>query len=95
MLTLRQAACGRVSLTADTWTDNQQLRSYICITAHWIGRDPQSKVLRLRSEILAFHHLSQDSHGGSAMAEVVVEMLDRAEITANVRGCGIPPSCRF
>lgn len=91
VLTLHQAACGRISLTADVWTDKPQRRSYLCITAHWIGRDPQTKTLTLRSEILAFHHLSYESHHGAGLAAVVIQMLDRAEITAKVREQGILP----
>jgi len=56
----------------------------MCITAHWIGRRPQTKALHLRSEVLAFHHLPYDSHHGMGMAQVFLAMLDRAEITSKV-----------
>lgn len=40
--------------------------------------------MRLRGEIIAFHHLPHDSHHGLAMADVFLAMLDRAEVTAKV-----------
>jgi hypothetical protein len=79
-----QAARGRVSFTMDVWTDKQQQWSYICVTAHWIGRNPQTKVTCLRSDILAFYHLPHDSHDGHGMAKVMLRLLDRAEVTTKV-----------
>ena len=70
--------------TADAWTDKQQHCSYIAVTVHWIGREPCSKALVLRSEVITFYHLPYDSHSGAAEAGVVLKMLDRAGITGKV-----------
>jgi hypothetical protein len=68
----------------DVWTDKPQRRSYLCITAHWIGRSSQTKNLALRNNILAFHRLPHDSHHGKGMAKMVIHLLDRAEVTSKV-----------
>lgn len=83
-LTLPQAAHGRISLTLDVWSDKPNRRSYICITAHWIGHDSKKNMIGLHNEILAFHHLPHDSHDGRSMAKLVVAMLDRAQMTNKV-----------
>ena len=59
-----QVAFGHVSFTIDTWTDKPQRWSYICVTAHWIGHNPQTKVMSLHSDILAFHHIPHYSPWG-------------------------------
>jgi hypothetical protein len=74
---------GRISFTLDAWSD-QNLRSYLAITAHWIAQVEGGLVLQYKSALIAFHYLQQ-GHSGEALAETVVELLDRAGITTKVR----------
>jgi hypothetical protein len=73
-------AVGKVSFTADLWSD-KNLRSYICITAHWIARNKRSKQLELKTALIAFHNVT-GKHDGANLAAVVLQLLDRAGITA-------------
>ena len=79
-----QVPLGHVSFTIDTWTDKPQWWSYICITAHWIGHNPQTKVTSLCSDILAFHHIPHYSHTWEGIVRVVLQLFDRAEVTSKV-----------
>jgi hypothetical protein len=73
-------AVGKVSFTADLWSD-KNLRSYICITAHWIARNKRSKQQELKTALIAFHNVT-GKHDGANLAAVVLQLLDRAGITA-------------
>ena len=55
----------------------------MCITGHWLVRDPVAGGLQLKSALLAFHHLC-GGHDGKSMAATILELLDQAGITANV-----------
>ncbi|KAF8587621.1 hypothetical protein K439DRAFT_1247673, partial [Ramaria rubella] len=48
------AALGKISHTADIWSD-QNLRSWLVITVHYILRDVHSGVLTMEADIIAFH----------------------------------------
>jgi len=75
-------AVGKVSFTADLWSD-KNLRSYLCITAHWIARNKRSSQLELKTALIAFHNVT-GKHDGANLAAVVLQLLDRAGITALV-----------
>jgi hypothetical protein len=50
---------------------------------HWIARDATTGCLTLRAALLAFHRL-YGTHDGKSMAEAIIGLLDRANITAKV-----------
>lgn len=74
---------GQVSLTADIWTD-QCSRSFLALTAHWIAKVEKTTSLEYKTALVAFHRLP-GKHDGSAIAEAVIKLLDRAHITVKVR----------
>jgi hypothetical protein len=80
-----QGAPGRISFTADIWS-NQSRHPYFAITTHWIVKDKSNGHLKLRAALIAFHHL-WGSHSGPRLARVALHILDRVEITARV--CGL------
>jgi len=47
---------GRVSITADTWSD-QSSNSYLAVTAHWVAAVEGTSALQLKSALIAFHCL--------------------------------------
>lgn len=69
-----------MSCTMDIWSD-QNRRSYLAITAHWIANETGS--LRSRAALIAFHRL-RGGHDGKTVGEIVVNLLDRAAITVKV-----------
>ena len=78
-----QNAKGRVSCTMDIWSD-QNRRSYLAITAHWIVNNHKTGTLKYRTALIAFHRL-HGGHDGKTVGEIVVNLLDRAAITVKVR----------
>jgi hypothetical protein len=76
------AALGKVSCTADLWSD-KNLRSYLCITTHWLAHNPVTDKLELRTALIAFHNVT-GKHDGVNLARIVLHLLDRAGITANL-----------
>jgi hypothetical protein len=75
-------ALGRVSFTSDLWSD-KNLRSYLCLTAHWIARNKRTGKLELKSALIAFHNVT-GRHDGVNLANIVIALLDRIGVTANV-----------
>lgn len=73
---------GKISFTADLWSD-KNLRPYLCMTAHWMGRNKHSGSLDLKCALVAFHNMV-GKHDGENIARVVVALLDRAGITIYV-----------
>jgi hypothetical protein len=67
----------------DIWSD-QQLRSYLALTEHWVVEVPDTSALKLRTALIAFHRLNQN-HTGESLAKTVILLLDRARITKKVR----------
>jgi hypothetical protein len=53
------------------------------MTAHWIAHEKHTNTLRLRSELIAFHHMT-GSHTGEAIAKTVLALLDRAGVAEKV-----------
>ncbi len=74
---------GQISFTLDTWSD-QNRRSYLAITAHWIVEVKGASALQLKAALIAFHRLRQN-HTGKSIARTVVHLLDRAGVTRKVR----------
>ena len=66
----------------DIWSDHNR-RSYLAITAHWIAMIHGTTALELKAALIAFHRLCGD-HDGESLAEVVLQLLDRAGITLKV-----------
>lgn len=71
-----QESLGRISLTADIWS-NQGLRSFLALTAHWIGT--KNSKLQLKAALIAFHHIKQ--HTGKNIARALLHLIKRAGIT--------------
>ena len=74
---------GRISITADVWSD-QNRRPFLAMTAHWIASSGGTGMLQLKTALIAFHRL-YCGHDGGSLAQVVLKLLDRAEITLKVR----------
>jgi hypothetical protein len=77
-----QDAAGRISFTTDTWSD-QNRRSYLAITAHWIAKVKGTTALQSKVALIAFHRLS-GRHDGKTLARTVLHLMDRANITMKV-----------
>ncbi|PPQ77048.1 hypothetical protein CVT26_007808 [Gymnopilus dilepis] len=80
-----QKALGKVSFTADCWTDTN-LMPFMAITGHWlecrVKNSPNGPryVINLRSELIAFHRVP-GRHTGEHLATVFLNILDRYKIT--------------
>jgi len=74
---------GRVSITADTWSD-QSSNSYLAVTAHWVAVVEGTSALQLKSALITFHRLRQ-GHTGKELVKTMMYLLDRAGITLNMR----------
>lgn len=77
-----QASMGQVSITADVWSD-QNRRPFLAMTAHWIAKVEGTTALQLKTALIAFHYL-RGRHDGKTLAETVLKLLDRAQITVKV-----------
>lgn len=73
---------GRISLTADIWSD-PNMQPFLACTAHWIAKSEGSSALQLKAALIAFHHLP-GSHTGANIATALLALLDRAGITNKV-----------
>src|ERR1700678_2304979 len=67
---------------SDLWSD-KNLRSYLCLTAHWIARNKCTGVLELKCALIAFHNVT-GHHDGVNLAQIILALLDRAGVTALV-----------
>jgi hypothetical protein len=67
----------------DAWSDHNR-RSYLAITAHWIGRVSETTSLQPKAALIAFHRL-RGGHDGKSLGKVAVGLLDRAGVTVKVR----------
>jgi hypothetical protein len=54
------------------------------MTAHWIAKVDEMTALQSKVALIAFHCVC-GSHDGKSLAKIVLELLDRAKITINVR----------
>jgi len=66
LISLSQAAEGRISFTMDMWSD-QNRHSYLAITAHWIIMLKGTTVLQLKTALIAFYCL-YGRHNGKSIA---------------------------
>ena len=67
----------------DIWSD-QNLQPFLAITAHWIATHEGTDTLKLKTALITFHRL-HGKHDGASLADIVIELLDRAGITAKVQ----------
>lgn len=77
-----KAAIGKISYTSDIWSSDNRT-PYIAITAHWMGND-ESGHLTLKNALIAFQRV-WGKHTASNLARIVLQLLDRAGTTTNVR----------
>lgn len=83
-----QGALGKISSTADVWSD-PNLVPYMAVTSHWIDvktiltAEGPHRILKLRSELVAFHHL-EGRHTGVHLADAFVNVLHRLNIISKV-----------
>ncbi|OJT05329.1 hypothetical protein TRAPUB_3770 [Trametes pubescens] len=73
-------ALGRISFTADLWTD-PILRAFMAVTAHYIVRIDKSLVLKTR--LLAFKHIV-GHHDGASLAWAFFAVLEEEKIMRKV-----------
>jgi hypothetical protein len=71
---------GKISYTSDTWS-SKNLQSFHAITAHWAYRDETDDTIKLKARLIAFHRI-QGCHTADNMAQITVDLLDRAGSTA-------------
>lgn len=76
-----QNSLGKVSFTADMWSD-KKMQSFLAVTAHWISRN-DTGTLELKSSLIAFHRV-WGQHTGKNLAVIVLNLLDRAGATSKV-----------
>lgn len=70
-------APGRISLTADMWSDPNRV-SYMAVTAHWIATGPNGD-WSLQTRLLAFTHV-KGSHSGANLGTEMYDILKSAGI---------------
>jgi hypothetical protein len=80
---LIQKAASEISVTADIWSD-QNRQSYLAMTAHWIAKVDETTALNPKVALVAFHHVLS-THNGKLLAKIVLQLLNRAEITLKVK----------
>jgi hypothetical protein len=76
-----QHAVGQVLFTCDVWSD-QNRRSFLSLTAHWIAKD-ETSTLELKTALIAFQVLT-GCHTGEFLAKTILALLDRAHVTDKV-----------
>lgn len=82
LLIICQSALGKVSYTADAWSSASQ-QSFFAITAHWAYRDEADDSIKIKARLIAFHRIF-GRHTGENLAQLCIDLLDRAGTTANV-----------
>jgi hypothetical protein len=78
---ITQKSLGKVSFTADIWSD-PQLRPFLAITAHWIQRLDDGTLL-LRADLVAFSYIP-DSHSGDNIAKAALKALEHGDLLKKV-----------
>src|SRR5713226_4581775 len=78
-----QASMGQISITMDVWSD-QNRQPFLAMMAHWVAKVKGTTALQLKTALIAFHRLG-GRHDGKTLAETVMKLLDRAQITVKVR----------
>ena len=82
LLIICQSALGKVSYTADAWSSASQ-QSFFAITAHWAYRDDGDDSIKIKARLIAFHKIF-GRHTREKLAQLCIDLLDRAGTTANV-----------
>lgn len=77
---LYQTAKGRISWTADVWTDSNQ-RPFLALTAHYMVMDGRRLVMR--SRLVMFRHCPE-THSGDNMGTYVFAFWKECEILHKV-----------
>jgi hypothetical protein len=72
-----QAAPGKVSTTADSWSVGTTKAAFLGITGHWI--DVKAGKWELRSEVIGFRGISGD-HSGANLGRYFLGMCERVGI---------------
>lgn len=55
----------------------------MAVTAHWVAQSPKTTTFQLKAALIAFHHLPE-SHTGENIAENLLLLIDRANISQKV-----------
>ena len=76
---------GENSYTADAWSSANR-QPYFAITAHWAYCDEVDGSIKIKARLIAFHQIF-GRHIGQKMAQLCINLLDRAGTTANVFFC--------
>ncbi len=79
---LLQVSLGRISFTADLWTD-PILRAFMAVTAHYIIR-VEDRRLVLKGRLIAFKHIV-GHHDGASLARAFFAVLEEEGVTRKVR----------
>lgn len=81
LVTFSQNSIGRVSWTADVWTDSNQ-RPFLACTAHYMARE--GKHLILRSRLVMFRYCPE-THSGDNMGDFIFGLMKECGILHKVR----------
>jgi hypothetical protein len=73
---------GKIFYTANAWS-SASLQPYFAITAHWAYHDTDGSI-KIQACLIAFHRIF-GRHTGEKMAQLCIDLLDRAGTTSNVR----------
>jgi hypothetical protein len=72
---------GKISFTSDLWSSESRA-SWLSLTGHWIAK--KGKTMKLKHALIGFHPV-RGKHSGERLARIVLHLLDRAEITGQVK----------
>ena len=83
LLIIWQGTLGKISFTTDAWSC-ANLQPYFAIMAHCAYCDNTDGSIKIKARLIAFHRI-YGTHDGKKMAQLCIDLLDRAGITANVK----------
>ncbi|KAN0135742.1 hypothetical protein V8E53_006633 [Lactarius tabidus] len=72
----------KISFTADIWS-NANLAAYLALTSHWISQDKLTGHLTIKATLISFHCIKK-RHTGVNIANTILELLDRADVTLKI-----------
>jgi hypothetical protein len=73
---------GKIFVTADAWS-SASLQLYFAIMAHWAYCDTDGSI-KIQARLIAFHRIF-GHHTREKMAQLCINLLDRARTTSNIR----------
>ncbi|CDO78277.1 hypothetical protein BN946_scf184660.g4 [Trametes cinnabarina] len=76
-----RSSTGRVHYTCDIWSD-QELASYLAITAHHVRQDMKGNILSSCNHLIAFRRVW--SHAGASVADVIINILRDAGLLSKI-----------